>query len=160
MYLYVRCLYELYCSAQGNIAILFSRKQVTSFKNALKKDPNIIISSLCDINLGQATTRIEEEKEKIFLAVRTFPGGIHRFNMDMTNLIRAEFSRLALELINTGDGVTDLDKIKELEEVAYFLCEQGSLGEEEVILNRFINKSKTEKEFIQKSQEVKYFFLL
>jgi hypothetical protein len=75
--------------------------------------------------------------------------------MDMTNLIRVEFSRLALELIDSGDGVTDLDKVKELEDVAYFLCEEGSLGEEEVVLNRFIKKSKRREELIQKTQELK-----
>jgi len=84
----VWCLFEIACSKKLSIGL--SSKQVKAFQKTLRNANGIseITSSLCKINVEQATSYLPEDKEKIFAVVQTRKHGFHGLNVDVSAKLR------------------------------------------------------------------------
>ena len=153
------CLYEISCG--DSISIVMSDKQKSDFQHTLRNDYASIMTSLCKIDLENATSHLPEDREKIFTAVRAIEGGgFDGFNNKVVGLIRdwiAASTRAMVEghgdniadvSINSnenyidnnnvvdGDASLTVEQLRDLNKAGLLLSVQGKLDEAKVYYER------------------------
>lgn len=132
------CLYEISCSKKISLAL--SRKQNSNFQRALRVDVDYR-ASICKINLENATCREERDREDIFKAVGSLPGGIQGFNNKVVGLLRNWFASSVRNkiapFINCGKNTPiDKDQLDDIDYAATLLFEQGKYDEARVLYEK------------------------
>ena len=92
----VWCLYEIFCSQKLSIAL--SSREVDSFHEALRNDHKRIMRALTTIDLENAQSYLQGDKDRVFEVVRQ-GDGFHQFNMLVKDLLRDWFEDVARELV-------------------------------------------------------------
>lgn len=84
------CLWELHCTrATGSkLEILLSPRQAKDFYHTIITDSHKIFQSLRDIDVKKASAYLAADRENIFRAVDSSPGGAAAVNDEITDFMR------------------------------------------------------------------------
>jgi hypothetical protein len=71
--------------------MILSRKEVSSFQDALLNDFHRLYSSLYQIKVERATSFVPEDRERIFEVIKSMGDGVDGFNNFVMSLIRSGY---------------------------------------------------------------------
>jgi tetratricopeptide (TPR) repeat protein len=114
-----------------------SRKELDAFENTLRHDFYSVMTNLCKINLERCECFVKEDKDRIFAAVRSLPGGLDAFNNAVMKLIREWVNKAAKQMVlHVSVGKETKTELDDLVSTALLLTEQGDYVSAKVLYER------------------------